>query len=133
MKLFNIRQYRVSFLLIILQTCFLVSIIFASPRHWITHNETNRPVNFFVDDVAGPQPTPPYQTTKIGWFIVEYGCRDHVKNTCPIDVIMDFDKLSPIKLGILYLDLGSGKITPSILSAHGYQLNVRSPGEVIIS
>ncbi len=120
-------------------SCALTTVItftanaFTPPKAFITHNLTNTTTNAYVDEVAAPNPAMPNSTTKISWFIVKTGCQKHKADFCPAVIKMDIESDAPVEVGTLYLELESGIITPSKISANGYTVTVNAPGEITVT
>jgi hypothetical protein len=99
----------------------------------IMHNLTNLTTNAYVDEMEGPKPALPHSTIKVPWFMVKTGCFKHKdEGICPAVIKMDIDSDTPIVVGTLYVDLETGTITPSQISANGFTVKVNAPGEVSV-
>ncbi|MGQ3892648.1 hypothetical protein [Legionella sp. CNM-4043-24] len=117
-----------------LTICLGSSAAMASPQYLITHNLTDVESNAFVAGMASPSPSKPNSTNMVSWFIVNMACYGHtVEGKCPAIIKMATDTSSPIELGTVYLNVESGEITPSRLSANGYTITVNAPGETTIT
>lgn len=106
----------------------------AAPQYLITHNLTDVESNAFVAGNASPAPTKANSTNQVSWFIVKMACFGQTtEGKCPAVIKMATDTSSPIELGTVYLDLESGAVTPTRLSANGYTLTVNAPGETTLT
>lgn len=107
----------------------------ATPAELVIHNTTNVESNAYIDGtIPSPNPTKPNSTNKVPWFIVKLVCSGHTTNNkCPALIKMATDTAKPVALGTMKMDLDTGAITPSKLSANGYLLVVNGPGEATIS
>jgi hypothetical protein len=114
---------------------FLTSTAIAAPQSLIIHNLTNVESNAYVAGIyPSPSPTKPNTTSQISWYVVKLACFGHTtEGKCPALVKMATDTANPVELGTVSLDLESGEITPSRLSANGYTLTVDGPGEATLS
>lgn len=112
--------------------------VFAVPRQLITHNDTNVESNAYVaGTIPSRFPSKPHSVTSVAWTEVRMACFGHtVNNKCSAVVRMETGKEDgghPIDLGTVTVDLNTGMITPSRLSAHGYTLVVNGPAETTIT
>lgn len=107
---------------------------FAGPTELVIHNTTDVESNAYIDGtIPSPNPTKPNSTNKVPWFIVKLVCTGHTTNNkCPALIKMATDTSDPVTLGTMKMDVDSGEITPSTISANGYVLVVNGPGEATI-
>ena len=106
------------------------------PKQLITHNNTDVESNAFVaGTIPSHHPTKAYSESKVGWSEVRLACYGHVVNgTCPalIKMATGPNDTNPVDLGMVSMDLNTGIITPSILTANGYTMIVNGPGETTL-
>lgn len=107
---------------------------FASPVQLITHNTTDFESNAFVaGTIASQHPSKPHSDNKVSWVSVRMACYGHIVNgKCPALIRMATNTASPIDLGMVYMDLNTGDITPKQLTANGFSVIVSGPGETTI-
>ena len=119
--------------------CLNASIIFAAPpRQLITHNRTDVESNAYIAGTSPSRyPTKAHNDSKVIWTEVRMACFGHIVNgTCSALIRMATgpeDGGQPIDLGYVSLDMNTGMITPSHISAHGYSLTVNGPGETTLT
>lgn len=106
----------------------------ASPTQLITHNTTDFESNAFVaGTIPSQHPSKPHSDNKVSWVSVRMACVGHIVNgKCPALVKIATNTPSPIDIGMVYMDLNTGDITPKLLSANGFTLIVSGPGETTI-
>lgn len=112
------------------------TVAFATPpKQLITHNTTSVESNAYVaGTIPSQHPTRPYSNTSTPWAAVKMACFGHVTNgKCWALVKMATNTDTPIELGIVSIEMDTGIITPSQLSANGYTLTVNAPGETTLS
>lgn len=111
------------------------NIALASPSHLITHNRTNVESNAYIANlIPSRHPTPAGGDGKVSWTLVKIACKLNTKNgSCPAMIKMATNTKNPIDLGMVYLNLETGDITPKVLSAHGYTMTVNGPGEATLT
>lgn len=104
------------------------------PRQLITHNTTDLDSNAFVaGTIPSQHPTKAHSDGKVFWTAVRMACYGHVINgACPALIKVGTNTANPIELGMLYMDLTTGVITPSELHNHGYAMIVNGPGETTL-
>lgn len=107
----------------------------AAPSKLITHNLTDVESNAFIAGaIPSPIPTKANTTNSVSWFIVKMACYGHtVDNKCPAMIKMATDTANPVELGMVYMDMDTGEITPAKLSANGYTLTVNGIAESTLS
>lgn len=113
------------------------SILMATPpRQLITHNTTDVESNAFVaGTIASRHPTKAHTDSKVVWTEVRMACFGHtVNNQCSALIKMGTgpDDGGSVDLGTVMVDLNTGIITPSRLSANGYTMIVNGPGETTL-
>jgi hypothetical protein len=103
---------------------------FASPTYLVTHNNTNVESNAYIAGTIRSQyPSKPMSENRVFWTAVKLACFGHVVNgQCSALIRMETNTDHPVDLGLLYLDLSSGDITPKEIHANGYTLIVNGPG-----
>jgi hypothetical protein len=101
------------------------------PRQLITHNTTDLDSNAFVaGTIPSQHPTKAHSDGKVLWTAVRMACYGHVVDgKCPALIKVGTNTPNPIELGMLYMDLTTGTITPSELHANGYVMIVNGPAE----
>lgn len=106
----------------------------ASPTQLITHNTTDFESNAFVaGTIPSQHPSKPHSDNKVSWVSVRMACYGHIVNgKCPALIKIATNTASPIELGMVYMDLNTGDITPKQLSANGFSVIVSAPGETTI-
>jgi len=105
----------------------------AMPTHYITHNDTDLETNAFISgEIASPFPTIAHTTRKVAWKMVRLGCGRTTNGLCAAVIKLGTDTPDPIFIGTLYMDMDSGEITPQMISANGYTLQVNGIAEVTI-
>ena len=112
--------------------------IMASPKQLITHNVTGVESNAFVaGTIPSQHPTKAMSDSKVIWTEVRMACFGHTTDgKCPALIKMATgpnDGGTPVELGTVTLDLNTGLITPSQISANGYTMTVNGPGETTLS
>ena len=120
--------------LLTLVTCLSTSFVFASPAQLITHNTTDFESGAYIAGTIPPQhPVKAHSDGKVFWASVRMSCVGHiVNNQCPAMVRMATDTANPIDVGMVYLNLNTGVITPSSLTNNGFTILVNGPGETTI-
>ncbi len=108
------------------------------PRQLVTHNLTDVESNAFVaGTIPSQHPTKAHSDGKVIWTEVRMACFGHTVNgKCAALIKMATgpnDGGTPVELGTIILDLNSGEMTPSQLTANGYTMRVNGPGEATIS
>ncbi len=124
-------------LLVISASLFMAQICLAvPPRVLITHNQTNVESNAFIaGTIPSRFPTKPNSDSKVMWTEVRLACFGHVTNgKCPALVRMATgpNDGGAVDLGYVNVDLNTGIITPSRLSANGYTLIVNGIAETTL-
>ncbi|KTD16022.1 hypothetical protein [Legionella israelensis] len=111
------------------------SIAIASPNYLITHNKTNLESNAYVaNSIPSRHPTPAHSDGKVSWTLVKIACFGRSTNgVCPAMIKMATNTPQPFDLGMVYLNLSTGDISPKVLSAHGYKMTVNGPGEATLT
>ena len=107
------------------------------PKQLITHNNTDVESNAFVaGTIPSRHPTKAHSDSKVIWTEVRMACFGHVTNNkCMALIKMETglgDSGNPIDLGMVSMDLNTGIITPSSLTANGYTMIVNGPGETTL-
>ena len=116
----------------------LTSISFAAmaaPRQLITHNTTDYESNAFVaSSIPSQHPTRAHSEGRVFWTAVKLACFGHIENgKCSALIMMATNTANPIPLGVVSMDMNSGEISPSVISANGFTLTVNGPGETTLS
>lgn len=113
---------------------FVTTAAIASPKQLVTHNLTNVESNAFVaGTIPSQHPSKAHSDNKVMWAAVRMACFGHtVDNKCWAVIKMETNTTTPIELGTVTIDLTTGIITPSQLSAGGYTLIVNGPGETTL-
>ena len=120
---------------VILALCLTSSITWAAPpKQLITHNTTDWESNAFIAATIPSQyPTPAHTDGKIFWAAAKMACFGHLVNgTCPALIRMGTNTPNPLDVGMLYLNLDTGAITPSAIQGNGYTVLVNGPGEITL-
>ena len=119
---------------LILALCLISSFAIAAPRQLITHNTTALESNAFVAGTIPSQyPTPPHSDGKVFWAAAKMACFGHLVNgVCPALIRMATNTPNPIDVGMLYLNLDTGDITPTTVQGNGYTVLVNGPGEITL-
>jgi hypothetical protein len=106
----------------------------AAPKHLVTHNMTNVESNAFVaGSIPSQHPTKAHSDGRVYWTAVKMACFGHtVDGKCQALIKMATNTPSPITVGTVTLDLNSGEITPSQISANGFTVIVNGPGETTL-
>jgi hypothetical protein len=111
--------------------------LMASPRQLITHNMTDVESNAFVaGTIPSQHPAKAYSDSKVVWTEVRMACFGHTINgKCSALIKMGTgpNDSEIVDLGMVTLDLNTGIITPSTLSANGYTMTVNGPGETTLT
>jgi hypothetical protein len=107
---------------------------FAAPKQMITHNTTDAESNAFVaGSIPSQHPTKAHSDGRVYWTAVKMACFGHtVDGKCQAVIKMASNTPSPITIGTLTVDLNTGVITPSQISANGYTVLVNGPGETTL-
>jgi hypothetical protein len=110
------------------------TLVMASPKQLVTHNTTNVESNAYVAGVVPSQyPSKAHSDNKILWAAVRLACFGHTENgQCWATIKMATDTPNPIEIGRVNIDLTTGVITPSQLTANGYTLYVNGPAETTL-
>lgn len=114
----------------------LASSALAAPRHLVTHNLTNLESNAYIaGEIPSTMPTAPLSTNVVTWFTVKMVCFGHTTpdGLCPATIKMATNTANPITIGNVYLNLNTGQISPSKISANGYSLTVNGLGEATLT
>lgn len=106
----------------------------AAPKHLITHNTTDAESNAFVaGSIPSQHPTRAHSDGRVFWTAVKMACFGHtVDGKCQAMIKMATNTPYPITVGTVTLDLNTGEITPSQISANGYTIIVNGPGETTL-
>jgi hypothetical protein len=107
----------------------------AVPSVLITHNLTDVESNAYVAGVI-PSTTPSkaHSTNRVPWIVVQMACYGHTVNgKCSATIKMASNTASPIELGEVFMNMTTGEITPSALSANGFLFTVNGPGEATLT
>lgn len=112
-----------------------ISSSFAAPKQLVTHNLTSVESNAFIDGVIASQhPTKAHSDNRVFWASVKLACYGRiVNNSCKALIKMKTDTAEPVELGWVSMNLVTGEISPSFLSANGFHLQVNSPGETTLT
>lgn len=104
------------------------------PRQLITHNTTDLDSNAFVaGTIPSQHPTKAHSDGKVLWTAVRMACYGHVVDgKCPALIKIATNTTNPIEVGMVYMDLNTGIITPSELHANGYAMIVNGPAETTL-
>ncbi len=106
--------------------------VMAAPKELITNNLTNVESNAFVSGTIPSQhPTKAHSVNKVMWAAVRLACIGH--NPCWAIIKMATDTANPVELGKVTIDLNTGMITPTQLSANGYSMVVNGPASITLS
>ena len=108
--------------------------VFASPAQLITHNRTDFELNAYIaGSIPSQHPTKAHSDNAVFWPIVRMSCVGHTANNiCPALVRVATDTANPIDIGMVYLNLATGVITPNTIENNGFILYVNGPGETTI-
>ncbi len=111
------------------------SLAFAAPDSLITHNQTSVASNAYIGGkVPSPHPTQAHSNGSVSWFLVKMACFPFTKNgICPAMIKMDTNSDSPVELGMVFLNVNTGEITPKTLSANGYTMTVNGLAEATLT
>lgn len=117
--------------------CFLFSSLFAAPpKVLITHNTTDVESNAYIaGTIPSKHPSAAHADNRVAWAEVRLACFGHViAGKCDALVKMATGPYDggAIDIGTLTVDLNTGAITPSILTANGYSVIANGPGEVTL-
>ncbi len=106
----------------------------AAPKQLITHNTTDFESNAFVAGTIPSQyPTAAHSDGRVFWGAVKMACFGHLVNsTCPALIRVGTNTPNPVDVGMVYLNLDTGEITPSSIQGNGYTLLVNGPGETTL-
>jgi hypothetical protein len=106
----------------------------AVPRYLITHNTTDFESNAFVaGTIASQYPTAAHANGKVFWGAAKMACFGHIVNSiCPALIRIGTDTPNPLDIGMLYLNLDTGEITPASVQGNGYSALVNGPGEITL-
>ncbi len=108
----------------------------APPKVLISHNTTDVESNAYIaGTIPSKHPTKPYSDSRVAWAEVRLACFGHVvagKCEALVKMATGPNDGGPIDLGVVTVDLSTGMITPSTISANGYTLIVNGPGEVTL-
>jgi len=118
-----------------LMTCLGFSLnVYAAPKQLITHNKTSVESNAFIDgSIPSVYPTKAKSDNRVFWASVKLACYGRISNNiCHALIKMKTDTANPIDLGWVSLNLASGEILPSSITANGYRLTVDGPGETTL-
>jgi len=119
---------------LLLTLCLTSTLAIAAPKQLITHNTTDLESNAFVAGTIPSQyPTQAHSDGKVFWGAAKMACFGHLINgVCPALIRMGTNTQNPIDVGILYLNLDTGEITPSSVQGNGYTALVNGPGEITL-
>jgi hypothetical protein len=107
------------------------SMAMAAPSLLITHNLTGVESNaYIVGTIPSQHPTKAYTDNKVPWAAVRLACVGH--NPCWAMIKMATDTGNPVELGKVTIDVTTGMITPSSLTANGYTMIVNGPAETTL-
>lgn len=111
------------------------TIAFAGPDALITHNKTDVTSNAYIGgQLPSPYPTKAHSDGRVRWILVKMACFPFTKNgLCPAMIKMDTDSSNPVELGMVYLNVNTGEITPKQLSANGYTMTVNGIAEATLT
>ena len=109
--------------------------IAATPKQLVTHNYTDVESNAYIaGTIPSQHPTKAHSDGKVLWAAVRMACFGHTTNgKCSALIMMATDTASPIELGMVTIDLETGIITPTQLSANGYTFTALAPGETSLT
>jgi hypothetical protein len=107
----------------------------ASPTYLTTHNKTNEESNAYIaGTIPSPYPTPAHASRQVHWNLVRIACYGHTsKGKCSALIKMATNTSNPIEIGYITMDIESGALEPSVLSAKGYTLRAVGPAEAEIT
>jgi len=105
------------------------------PKQLITHNHTDFESNAYVaGTIPSQHPTRAHSDTNVFWTSVRMACFGHILNgKCPALIKMETNTNHPVDIGTVSLDVNTGEITPSQLSANGYTITVNGLGETTLT
>jgi hypothetical protein len=108
------------------------------PRQLVTHNTTNVESRAYVGGtIQSRYPARAQADSKVPWSEVRVACFGHTINgQCQALVRMQTSSdngETPVDLGMVSIDLNTGIILPSSLTANGYTLTVNGPGETTLT
>lgn len=108
---------------------------FASPRKLVIHNQTNVDAGAYVAEQVPPRhPAKANSTNYISWTEVRMACLGRsVDDECPAMIKMAINTSNEMNLGIVYLNVKTGNITPKKVNKYGYTLTVNGPGEATLT
>lgn len=107
-------------------------IIYSAPQVLTTHNQTNYQAIAYVDGkISLPKIAEPLSDSSISWVTVNRLCYGRtVNNKCPLVIKMKGLSSYSFDLGVIYMDLNSGEITPKQITFNHIQLNAHNTGEL---
>lgn len=125
----------VSFLSAITLGLASTSVTAAIPTRLITHNLTDVESNAFIDGIPSTVPTKANSTNIVPWIVVRMACFGHTSpdGKCPATIKMETNTDHPVTLGNVALNMSTGEITPTHLSAYGYTFTVNGLNETTLS
>jgi len=108
---------------------------FSAPQFLISHNQTLYQSTAYVDGkISLPNTIEPLSDTTTSWITLKRLCFGRsLSSRCPIIIKMGTDTGYPFDLGLIYIDLNSGAITPNQLSFNNVVLRVNNNGELTLS
>ena len=119
-----------------LLACLSLSLnLYAAPKQLITHNKTSVESNAFIDgSIPSVYPSKANNDNRVFWASVKLACYGRISNNiCHALIKMKTDTAEPVELGWVSMNLVTGEISPSFLSANGFHLQVNSPGETTLT
>lgn len=113
-----------------------MSSAFASPKKLVIHNQTNVDSCAYVAGEVPPRhPARANCTNYISWTEVRIAClgRTLANKTCPAVIKMNINTPNVTDLGVVYLNVDTGEISPKVLHGNGFKLTVNGPGEATLT
>ncbi len=105
------------------------------PEFFITHNNTDAHSNVYIAGIIPSQHiTNAHSQRKVSWIVVKADCTGRTTSgQCWAMVKMRIDTSTPVNLGVITIDMNTGDITPTHITANGYTLTVNGPGETTLT
>jgi hypothetical protein len=118
-----------------LTLCFVTSAVMAMPTSLTTHNLTNVESNAYVaGTIPSPVPTKANSNSVVPWLVVQMACYGRTTgDICPATIKMATNTPNPIELGNVFLNMKTGEITPTHVSANGYTFTVNGIAEATLT
>lgn len=113
----------------------MVSTTFALPPTLTIHNTTDLESEAYINgNIATHLPSKPRADNIVPWIVVQMACYGRtVNDICSAMIKMASNTATPLDVGMVYLNMKTGQISPEQVSGNGYTFTSNKIGEATLS